>query len=274
MATEEEELYGDDLAMLLEEGASRETAGRIAKEIGFNDNPILGAKRKKTQIETEVAMINAAVIIYAVNQVVDETKAKPIIDEFLKQSNMYVFERLAERDRRFLKKYPERLAEYFEILSRDKPVLGLSFSFLRHMGGDPLKNLEGQLLFSAHLSAMLKEAMAIVEKVNASTTDYPLASELLDDEPNDDELHPELQYYEAIEKHIETVGHKETVLTVQGTDRKFCEASFKLYKAGYEHDADFKFIACATAQAAHDYEKDPELAILFLESFRDGVIDK
>ena len=89
-----------------------------------------------------------------------------------------------------------------------------------------------------------------------------------------DESDPELQYYEAIEKHIETVGHKENVLTVQGTDQEFCEASLKLYKAGYEYDEDFKSIACATAEAAHDYKKNPELAILFLESWRDGIIEK
>lgn len=89
-----------------------------------------------------------------------------------------------------------------------------------------------------------------------------------------DELDPELQYYEAIEKHIETIGHKETVLTVQGTDQEFCEASLKLYKAGYEHDENFKFIACAVAEAAHDHKKNPELAISFLESWRERLIDK
>ncbi len=164
MATENEELCGDELAILLEEGSSAETAGRIAKEIGFNDSPIFGAKKKKARIETEVAILNAAVIICAVNQVVDETNAKPIIDEFLKKSKLYVIEKLERKNPRFPIKYTERLSEYFAILSRDKPVLGWSNSFFRHVGVAPL-NLEGQLAFARHIAAMLKKAMAIVNTV-------------------------------------------------------------------------------------------------------------
>ena len=173
MATEEEEMREDDLAALFVVGTSPDNTLRIAKEIGFSVSPIFGAKKKKTQIQTELAMINAALIIFAVNQVVDEIKARPIIDEFLEKLNMSAFKKLEHLDKNFSKKYAERLAQYFGILSKEQPALGLSFSFMSHLGINPIENLEGQLLLTAHISAMLQEAMAIVAEEKNSETISP-----------------------------------------------------------------------------------------------------
>jgi len=180
MATEQVEECGDDLALLLEEGTSPEHTARIAKEIGFDDSPVFGARKKKARIRGEVAMINSALIIHAVNEVVNENKAKPIIDEFLRVARMYVFNGLEAQNPQFEERYPERLTEYFEILSQEKPALGLTFSFMRHLGVDPLQNLEGQLKFSAHILAMRKDAIAIVRKAVAATPDDPLVIELFE----------------------------------------------------------------------------------------------
>jgi hypothetical protein len=98
-----------------------------------------------------------------------------------------------------------------------------------------------------------------------------LSDEFPDEIQDDEEFTPEMQYYEAVENHIEAINQKERVSAIQATDQDFFKASFKLYKVGYEQGTDFKFVACATVDAAHEYDKNREHALLFLEKFREKL---
>ncbi|MFX5839836.1 hypothetical protein ABTE60_21220, partial [Acinetobacter baumannii] len=77
------------------------------------------------------------------NQRFEHDEAKAIIDPFLSSARKSIFEVLERHDGRFKERYPNRMAEYFELLGQDKAVLGLTFSFMQHLDVDPLKNLKG-----------------------------------------------------------------------------------------------------------------------------------
>lgn len=116
-------------------------------------------------------------------------------------------------------------------------------------------------------------SLNISESVVQKTEAHPknLSDEFPDEIQNDEEFTPEMQYYEAVENHIDVINQKERVLAIQATDQDFFEACFKLYKVGYEQGANFKFVACATVDAAHEYDKNREYALLFLDKFREKL---
>jgi hypothetical protein len=165
MSKETEEICGHDLARLLGESSLSDNASRIAKEVGFDISPFLGAKKKRVQIEGELAMLNMALIVFAVNQRLSGDEARLTIDSFFKHSTSRVFRELEMKKK---EKYPQRLAEYFRLLKPDSPQapMALSFAFMNHLDIDPIRgtnSLERQLRLSAHILALLQEAIAIVE---------------------------------------------------------------------------------------------------------------
>jgi hypothetical protein len=137
---------GGDLAVFLETRCTNDQASHVASKIGFKIGSLLGAKKRRTQIRSELAMILTAEIIRAVNEMYYEDDAKLIIDEFLAQSKRNVFDGIAKIDSEFSDKYPERLTEYFKIMDQEDQILiGLSGSLLRHLGLFNKMDLNAQL---------------------------------------------------------------------------------------------------------------------------------
>lgn len=156
---------GNLLSMWLQKSSSPDIAKLVAKEIGFNDSPLFGAEKKKIKLIGELVMVNTALAIYAVNQVFDASASKAIIDPFLSISKKSIFSVIEKKDNEFKKKYEQRMAEYFSILSKDKPSLGLSFSFMKYLSLDPLKNMQGQILIAARFGDSLSKTLDVLRRM-------------------------------------------------------------------------------------------------------------
>lgn len=153
------------LSMWLTKNSSPEVCKEIASDIGYNDSPLFGAKKKKMRLMGELVMMNTALVIFAVNQRFEHDEAKAIIDPFLSSSRKSIFEVLEKHDGGFKERYPNRMAEYFELLGQDKAVLGLTFSFMQHLDVDPLKNLKGQLALAARFGTALKGTLDVLNRM-------------------------------------------------------------------------------------------------------------
>src|SRR3989344_990354 len=153
---------GDLLAMWLEKSSSPDTIKQLVKDTGYNDSPLFGAEKKKVRIGCELVMANTALAIYAVNQIFGPNDAKPIIDTFLAIARKSVFGYLEGKDPNFKKRYEQRMSEYYKILSEDKPALGMSFSFMKNLDLDPLKNMQGQVLVAARLGDSLSKTLDVL----------------------------------------------------------------------------------------------------------------
>lgn len=164
---------GDLLAMWLQKSSSPEVAKQVAKEIGYNDSPLFGAKSKKIKLMAELATINTALAIFAVNQAFDTANSKSIIDPFLSVSRKSIFAILEKHDSNFKQIYQARMAEYFGILSKDKPTLDLSFSFLTHLGIDPLKCMQGQILLAARFGDSLSTTLDVLKRITLQSPGRP-----------------------------------------------------------------------------------------------------
>jgi hypothetical protein len=163
MASEEEVPIGDDLALMFENTSSKETAERIATEIGFNTNPWFGANRKKSRIEAELAMLNLSLITYSIYLSFNEAEAKKVVDEFSTQSKMYVLMKLVERSQRFMKKQPDRQARYYKDILNNQPNLALSSSFITHLGLNVRTNPDGQVFLMEHIYDVFMTALSIIQ---------------------------------------------------------------------------------------------------------------
>lgn len=150
---------GDLLAMWLEKSSSPDAVKQLVKDTGYNDSPFFGAEKKKVRIVGELVIVNAALAIVAVNQVFGPNDAKAIIDAFLAVARKAVFGFLEGKDPDFKKRYEQRLGEYFKVLSEDKPALAISFCFMKNLGLDPLKNMEGQLQVASRLGDSLTKTL-------------------------------------------------------------------------------------------------------------------
>ncbi len=146
---------GDLLAMWLEKTCAPKDAKLIAKEVGFNDTPFFGAQKKKIKLMGELVMVNTALVIFAVNQVFDATDSKSIIDSFLSVAKKSIFSVIEKKDSDFKNRYEQRLSEYIHIFEEDRPALGLSFTFIKNLGLDPLSNMQGQILVATRFTANL-----------------------------------------------------------------------------------------------------------------------
>ncbi len=153
------------LSMWLTKNSSPEVCKQIASDIGYNDSPLFGARKKKRRLMGELVMMNTALVIFAVNQRFERNGAKAIIDPFLASSRKSIFEVLEKHDGGFKERYPQRMAEYFEILGQDKAVLGLTFSFMQHLDVDPLKNLKGPLALTVRFGAALKGTLDVLNRM-------------------------------------------------------------------------------------------------------------
>ncbi len=156
---------GDLLTTWLSKECSPDNAKTIAKNIGYNDSPFFGAKKKKTKLIGELVMVKVALVIYAVNQVFDPKNAKSIIDSFLSISSKSIFSAIEGQDPDFRNKYKRRMAQYFELLHKDNPRLGLSFAFLTNLNMDPLKNMKGQVIVSTEFGESLSETIDVLQRM-------------------------------------------------------------------------------------------------------------
>jgi hypothetical protein len=75
----------------------------------------------------------------------------------------------------------------------------------------------------------------------------------------------EVQFYEAVEDYIRSMGWYDRLLELQGTDGEFCTATFKVYKAGYEAGQSPKVVGALAMDGANRYPGNRRLAILFLQ---------
>lgn len=155
----------DLLAMWLEKSSGPDAIKQLVKDTGYNDSPLFGAEKKKVRIVGELVTVNTALAIYAVNQVFEPNDAKSIIDTFLAIARKSVFGYLEGKDPSFKKRYEQRMGEYFKILSEKKPALGMSFSFMKNLDLDPLKNMQGQILVAARLGDSLSKTLDVLNRL-------------------------------------------------------------------------------------------------------------
>jgi hypothetical protein len=77
----------------------------------------------------------------------------------------------------------------------------------------------------------------------------------------------ERKYYEAIEDFIKSRGWYDRLLELQGTDKEYCIASMKVYKAGYRSGQSAIVVGALTCESVNGYkQRGREYAVAFLES--------
>ena len=151
------------LSVWLERHSSPDVVKQIVRDTGYNDSPFFGAEKKKIKIFGEVLIVNCAMAIFAVNQVLKFEAAKEVIDAFLLAAKTPIFGFIERKDPGFQKRYPGRMADYFKVMSGSKPALGLSYSFFENIDQNPLDNLEGQFLLAARFSAFLNSTIDMLQ---------------------------------------------------------------------------------------------------------------
>lgn len=174
---------GDYLAQLVEKASSPGWTKAIAKDIGFNDTPLFGRAKARMRIFSELAIVNTALVIIAVNQAYPTKEAKPIIDLFLAFAHKFTFKEVANKDPGFPKRYEERMAEYHSIYLGHMPstklqdvlaqhslrppdketqtLLGVSHAFMANLGINPLQNPEGQIALIGRFGDFLATAIEL-----------------------------------------------------------------------------------------------------------------
>ena len=113
-------------------------------------------------------MLNAALLIVAMNQVFNQEDARSIIDSFLSTANKSIFSAIEKQDSSFKANYEKRMAQYFEILNQEKPAIEISRSFLINLDLNPLNNFQGQLFVSAKFGESLSETIDILKRMDIS----------------------------------------------------------------------------------------------------------
>jgi hypothetical protein len=156
------------LTTRLAKECSPENAKILAKNIDYNDAPFFGAKKKKAKLISELVMLNAALLIVAMNQVFNQEDARSIIDSFLSTANKSIFSAIEKQDSSFKANYEKRMAQYFEILNQEKPAIEISRSFLINLDLNPLNNFQGQLFVSAKFGESLSETIDILKRMDIS----------------------------------------------------------------------------------------------------------
>jgi hypothetical protein len=159
---------GNMLSVFLGSRASAESAKELAKEVGYNDSPLFGAKKKRVALISELVMFYSALVIFASNRIFNQTVAKSVVDAFLLHAKGRVFSHLEKELPSFSSIYAARLEEYFPIFHQDKAPLGLSFALMKHLGLDPMKNLEGQLWLARQIGMTLDETLEILRGLRVS----------------------------------------------------------------------------------------------------------
>lgn len=157
---------GEILAMGVQKHSDPQAAKTLAKAIGYNDSPLFGAEKKRTRLVAELVMLNTALTVFAINQVIEMPDAKTVIDYFLDFAKRSMFSVIAPKDPAFHKSYESRMAQYFAILSADKPILGLSFAFLKNLGIDPLSNIQSQMVAGKLIADTLSKGIAVLRTIS------------------------------------------------------------------------------------------------------------
>lgn len=157
---------GDLLAAWLEKNSDPQLVKQFIKETGYDDS----SESKKIRIVGEIAMLNSALAIFAVNQIFLSTEAEAVIDSYLSVARRSVFRLLEDRDPTFKKRYQQRLRKYFEILAEEKPALGMSFALLQNLGVDPVKSGNAQIVVSVRLGNSLKQTIDALKRLKLVNT--------------------------------------------------------------------------------------------------------
>ncbi|MBA3699786.1 MAG: hypothetical protein H0W78_13140 [Planctomycetes bacterium] len=155
--------FGGLLATWLSNHIGPDAAKQLAKEVGYNDSPFFGAEKKKVLLVGELAMLNAALAIFSVNQVFNAEDAKSVIDPFLAKAKTSIFCFIETKDSSFHNRYQVRMTEYFQILSGENPPIGLSFAFMTNLRLDPLKNPQGQMALALKLASSVSETVKALQ---------------------------------------------------------------------------------------------------------------
>jgi len=150
---------GSLLVTRLQKQCAISNAKILANAIGFNDSPLIGAKKRKAKLIAELIMAETALIICAVNEVYDEQDAKSIIDPFLVAASQSIFAPVKAAYASFDSDYEHRMAEYYSKLADSKPGVAMSFAFIKNLGIDPLKNAHGQFLVSVHFGKSISDSI-------------------------------------------------------------------------------------------------------------------
>jgi len=160
------EQCADLLTTWLSKESSPDNAKNIAKNIGYNDSPLFGAKKRKTRLIGELTMLNTALVIVAINQVFNENNAKKIIDKFLIISNKSIFSVMEKQYPDFRNTYEKRMAQYFKMIHQENPGVGVSFAFLSNLDLDPLKSINAQLYLSKKFGNSLTQTIDVLSRMN------------------------------------------------------------------------------------------------------------
>lgn len=162
------EQCGELLAVWLLKHGSPETAREVAHEAGYNVSPWFGAKKKRVRLPGELAIVNSALAISAVNEVFDVDDAKPIVDRFLDVARSSVFRTLEAADGTFKQRYEDRLPRYFEAQKGKKTVIGLSFEFMTNLDLDPVKkNIAGGFVIGLRIGRLFNGLVGFLQEVSS-----------------------------------------------------------------------------------------------------------
>jgi hypothetical protein len=148
----------------LKKNSGPDAVKHVVQETGYNDSPFFGAEQKRVRIIAEVTIVNTALVICAVNHVFAFDGAWGLINVFLGRARGRVFRFIETKDAGFARRYEQRMAEYFQVLSEDKPGRGISLCFLKNLDLDPIQNRQAQVLVAARLGKALGETIDMLKR--------------------------------------------------------------------------------------------------------------
>jgi hypothetical protein len=82
----------------------------------------------------------------------------------------------------------------------------------------------------------------------------------------------QVEYFQRIQEYITTMGWYDRLLMLQGTDPQFCEASLRVYRAGFSSGQPYKVVGALIMESVNKYSSSRALALEFLKALEEQFV--
>lgn len=155
------------LGVWLQQKCSSEEVKKIATNIKYKKFSLFNTSQ--TYLFSEIAIINTAFAIFAVNLAFSTPEAKEIIDGFLSVARKTIFSPLEKSDKNFKRKYESRIEEYFRILKCNDvttAIPALTNSFIDHLGLNRHKQPSASVILAIHFLDASNQIAGILQSMS------------------------------------------------------------------------------------------------------------
>lgn len=86
------------------------------------------------------------------------------------------------------------------------------------------------------------------------------------------EAEGQVEYYQSIEKYITSLGWYDRLLTLQGTDPQYCDATLRVYRAGFLAGESEKVVGALIMESVNKYSLDRSFSMAFLKALEEQFL--